>query len=323
VQTKAEGPFGTPFHPGYVVPKFVRGFCQMFLWYEDDSSQAGREYLEGKISLGGALRRLNLVPLLVFWSITVAGTVWLLIRWKPILARQGPYPIALLVWLGTYFLFFAWWLCPDPWKWTFTLGPFLVLIVLSLAQLSRWGTKHVKCADRLIAAALWVLAGACMVSNCTTRMWPESQEENARLLQISRQLGAKMIAKDAMLSPYGRLVDYLEYFEGRRGISIYYTVSSCWQIGRPLDENRERALARIEKQVRHVRRAGGRVFVEQVYDPDADDMLHPWTIYRYYFGWESAREDIGARLARYKPQRALDGYDDVHVLAGTGNDAEP
>lgn len=319
VSAKAEGPFGTPFHPGYVVPKFLRGFAQMFVWYRDESSLVGRQYLEGKISLGVALHRLNLVPLVIFWCVTLAAIAWLLIRARPVLRQRGPWLVALIVWLGTYLVFFMWWLFPDPWKWTFVLGPFLILMAVSIAELSRRASKRVNRMNRLIPAALWVLAGGCVLNNWMVRMSPESEANNNSLLQMSKKLGAEMNENDVMFSPYGRLVDYLSYFERKKGVILYYVVRSRWQKGHALTQNREQALAAIRDKVREVQRAGGRVFTEEIFHPGADDMLHPWTIYRYYFGWHEARKDMIACLSCYKPEQVPGGCGDVHVLTRSGD----
>jgi hypothetical protein len=320
VAGKGTGPFGISFHPGYVLPKFARGFAQMFVWYQDDSSVAGRQFLEGAIPLREALARSAFAPLVLFWVPVSALMIWLLVRLKGVLGEVGHWPLALFSYIFTYFLFFSWWLFPDPWKWCFVLAPFLVLTALSFREFLRWAAVHGSQWGLVATVALWGLTIGCAFNNWELRFHPDSIEKNNRQLTVAKRLAQVMGPKDVLLTPYGNIAGYLEYFGHRRAYNLYYVPGSQmqWLKTGSLEQNLSRYFAAIDDEIQAVQASGGKVYVEQLFDPSINDWLPPWTDYKSALAWQQPRQDIERHLRRYRWVSVFPDVRDLWVLAPVG-----
>ncbi|MER3423900.1 MAG: hypothetical protein C4293_12370, partial [Nitrospiraceae bacterium] len=116
---------------------------------------------------------------------------------------------------------------------------------------------------------------------------------------------------------YGRVASYLEYFGRRKTYSLYYHAfnKAGWTSGEPFQVNRARYLSVLDEDIRLVHEAGGRVFVEQLFDPRINDWAAPWTDYRTRFGWEHARKDIERLLMKYQRTRVFADVDDIWLVS--------
>lgn len=316
---KGSGPFGIPFHPGYVIPKFLRGFAQMFIWYTDDSSVAGRQWLQGQIQFWEAVSRSALLPLALFWLVVTPILLWLAFRLKAILRQYGLWPIALVVYCVTYFVFFAWWLFPDPWKWCYTLGPFLVLSALAARDFLTFASHRGFRYGLALVLVLWVGVTWGITHNFLTKFYPESVLSNNHVLTVAQRLSREMNPRDVLFTPYGNLASYVTYFGQRKIYSLFYhaTEASRWDERKPLSENLDQYFSVVDQEMVKVHQADGRVFLEQLFDPDINDAVAPWTDYGRKLGWQSARRDFEEHFDVCRKTRVFTDIKDVWLVSST------
>jgi hypothetical protein len=234
-----------------------------------------------------------------------------------VLREVGNWPVALFAYILTYFIFFSWWLFPDPWKWCFVLAPFLVLIGLSFREFLRWASHHRQQWGVLAICSLWLLSAGSALNNWENRFHPDAVEANNHALTVAKRLAQIMKPEDVLLTPYGHIAPYLVYFGHRQAFSLYYVPlrQIQWVKTQSLQENLPRYFAFIDEEIRAVQAAGGTVYVEQLFDPAISDWLHPWTDYKSGFGWEQARQDIEKHLRQYRWVSVFPDVRDLWVLS--------
>jgi hypothetical protein len=183
---------------------------------------------------------------------------------------------------------------------------------LAYQEFLKWGPLRKPQWSRMATGGLWLLAIICAFNNWEVRLYPESIEANNQLLTVTRRLSDVMQPNDVLFTPYGGVATYLPYFNKGRVYSMYY--EQPWSKEYSFEENRSAYFAGIDNEIRLVRKSGGRVFIERLFDPSINDLVNPWTDYKRSFGWHNARQDIEQHLQAYERSRVFSDIDDLWIL---------